>query len=742
MRNSQKVKRFMIQVKNYIKNSFKKSWRSLSKHRWLKHLTLSIVSVILLSSIGFFFIIYGGGLIVDEKKMVLPATTMVETTNGEYAGRLYTENRLLTPLSDVPDHVLTAFIATEDERFYSHAGVDFRSVLRAVYKDIIALDKVEGASTITQQLSKNLFLTNDQSWMRKTKEVMASMYLERNYAKNDILELYLNQLYFAHGVYGIETASQYFFSKSVSDLTVTEGALLAGMIKGPNVYSPYISEENATARRNVVLNQMHRVGYLETEELLQLQGQGLGVTPQPEAPPAYIDDYLEVVIQEIESTYNITRDELQRGGYRVTVYMDPDMQKKAYEHVNNDTYYQASNDEVEASVVIVDKESAGLKAVIGGRDYTIGQNHHQALVTHQPGSTIKPLAVYTPALEKGYHPYSLLSDEQKDFDGYMVRNANNQYVGDITLVDALAQSKNTTSVSLLNDIGIDTGKGYLDQLNLSTTDDGLAIALGGLSSGYTPIQMATAYNTYLNEGIYRDSSAVIAIYDRNGIEITALTGEETQVFEKQSAWYTLNMLERVVTDGTASNYNYSGALAGKTGSTQHSSVEGATKDSWFVGLTPDFTVSTWIGFEQSDDAHYLTKGSSQAVQLTKALLTDINQTYQIKDEFDRSSGVEDLPEPVTLPNITDLKASFSLGGFNLLRAELTWSTPSDERIIYHVYEVTEDGKKLIGKTNGEGSYTIRRPSILQMTRYYVEPINPLTNQAGVLSNPAMLSLFE
>jgi penicillin-binding protein 2A len=418
------------------------------------------------------------------------------------------------------------------------------------------------------------------------------------------------------------------------------------------------------------------------------------------------------------------------------------MQKKAYEHVNNDTYYQASNDEVEASVVIVDKESAGLKAVIGGRDYTIGQNHHQALVTHQPGSTIKPLAVYTPALEKGYHPYSLLSDEQKDFGGYTVRNANNQYVGDIPLVDALAQSKNTTSVSLLNDIGIDTGKSYLDQLNLSTTDDGLAIALGGLSSGYTPIQMATAYNTYLNEGVYRDSSAVIAIYDRNGIEITALTGEETQVFEKQSAWYTLNMLERVVTDGTASNYNYSGALAGKTGSTQHSSVEGATKDSWFVGLTPDFTVSTWIGFEQSDDAHYLTKGSSQAVQLTKALLTDINQTYQIKDEFDRSSGVEDLPEPVTLPNITDLKASFSLGGFNLLRAELTWSTPSDERIIYHVYEVTEDGKKLIGKTNGEGSYTIRRPSILQMTRYYVEPINPLTNQAGVLSNPAMLSLFE
>lgn len=742
MRNSQEVKRFMIQMKNYIRNGFNKGWQSLSKHRWLKYLTLSIASVILLSSIGFFFIIYGGGLIVDEKEMVLPATTTVVTEDGTYAGRLYTENRLLTPLSDVPDHVLTAFIATEDERFYSHAGVDFRSVLRAVYKDIVALDKVEGASTITQQLSKNLFLTNDQSWMRKTKEVMASMYLERNYSKNDILELYLNQLYFAHGVYGIETASQYFFSKSVSDLTVTEGALLAGMIKGPNIYSPYISEENAVARRNVVLNQMHRVGYLETEELLQLQGQGLGVTPQPEAPPAYIDDYLEVVIQEIESTYNITRDELQRGGYRVTVHMDPLMQKKAYEHVNQSNYYEASNDEVEASVVIVDKETAGLKAVIGGRHYTIGQGHHQALTKHQPGSTIKPLAVYTPALENGYHPYTLLTDEQKDFNGYIVRNANNEYVGDIPLVDALAESKNTTAVSLLNDIGIDTGKSYLNQLNLSTKDDGLAIALGGLSSGYTPIQMATAYNTYLNEGIYRVSSAVISISDRNGVEMTSAEREETRVFEKQSAWYTLNMLEKVVTDGTASGYNYSGVLAGKTGSTQHGSVEGATKDAWFVGLTPEFTISTWIGFDQSDEEHYLTKGSSQAVHLTKALLSDINQMDNIKHAFDRPSGVEDLPAPITLPEITDLNASFSLGGFNLFRAELTWSTPSDERIIYHVYEVTEDGKKLIGKTTGEGSYTIRQPSILQMTRYYVEPINPLTNQAGTLSNPAMLSLFD
>lgn len=742
MNKSQQVKRVFTQMKQVVLRKLKGTYKYITKYGWLKYLILGLVSIIMLSSLGFFFIIYGGGLVVNEKKMVLPATTHVITEAGDPAGRLYTENRVLVELSDVPEHVLTAFIATEDERFYTHAGVDFRSVVRALYKDIVAFDKVEGASTITQQLSKNLFLTNDQSWMRKTKEVMASMYLERHYSKNDILELYLNELYFAHGIHGIETASQFFFSKSVHELSITEGALLAGMIKGPNIYSPYISEDNALARRNIVLNQMHRVGYFSTEELLSFQGQALGVSKRPIDPPPYIDDYLEVVIQEVESRFNITRRELQRGGYTITVHMDPVMQEKAYQHVSNASYYEASNDDVDGSVVIVDSETSGLKAVIGGRDYTIGQDHHQALTRRQPGSAIKPLAVYTPALENGYHPYTVLVDEQQDYNGYTVRNANRQYIGEITFVEALAQSKNTTAVSVLNDIGIATSKKYLDNLGLSTNDEGLAIALGGLSTGYTPVQMASAYNTYLNEGNYHETTAIISMVDRNGNTIESQAPKKHEVFNEQSAWYTLNILERVVSDGTASMFDYEGALAGKTGTTEHGMVEGASKDAWFIGLTPDFTIATWIGFDKSDADHYLTKGSSQAVKLSKALLSDLSHSMEISNTFKRPPNVKDLPKPVQLPLITDLTASFSLGGFNLFRAELTWTASADKRILYHVYEVTEDGKKLIGKTTGEGLFVIDRPNILKMTRYYVEPINPLTNQVGTESNPAMLSLFN
>lgn len=742
MNDSQQVKRILMQTKQVVLKSLKDVYVCITKYGWLKYLTIGIVSIIILSSLGFFFIIYGGGLIVDEKKMVLPATTHVITEAGDSAGRLYTENRVLVELSDIPEHVLTAFIATEDERFYTHAGVDFRSVLRALYKDIVAFDKVEGASTITQQLSKNLFLTNDQSWMRKTKEVMASMYLERHYSKNDILELYLNELYFAHGIHGIETASQFFFGKSVENLSIVEGALLAGMIKGPNIYSPYISEENALVRRNIVLNQMHRVGYFSTEELLRLQGQALGVSPRPTDPSPYIDDYLEIVIQEVESRFNITRRELQRGGYTITVHMDPIMQEKAYQHVSNVSYYEASNDDVDGSVVIVDRETTGLKAVIGGRDYSIGQDHHQALMSRQPGSAIKPLAVYSPALENGYHPYSILVDEQQDFNGYMVRNANHQYIGEISLVDALAQSKNTTAVSVLNDIGIATSKKYLNDLGLSTNDEGLAIALGGLSTGYTPIQMAAAYNTYLNEGNYLVATAIISMIDRNGNDVEAQVPKEYEVFNKQSAWYTLNMLERVISDGTASAIDYEGALAGKTGTTEHGIVEGASKDAWFVGLTPDFTIATWIGFDQSDAERYLTKGSSQAVNLSNALLSDLSHSMDISTAFRRPSNVNDLPEPVQLPLITDLNASFSLGGFNLFKAKLTWTASVDKRIIYHIYEVTDDERKLVGKTTGEGLFIIDRPNVLRATSYYVEPIDPLTNQAGKQSNAAMLSLFN
>src|SRR5699024_1009172 len=259
-----------------------------SKMKW----TILIVSIIfLLGLIGYSIILFGGKLVIDEEKLILDSTTIIETTDGKDIGRLYDENRYLVTLDQVPNHVQDAFVAIEDVRFYSHAGVDIKSVGRAIYKDIIALGKAEGASTITQQLVKNLFLYHDKTWMRKTKEVMAAIYLEREYSKEEILELYLNAIYFGHGIYGIETAAQYFFSKPVQKLTIAEGALIAGLAKAPNGYSPINYPDKALSRRNVVLKAMNNANMISTDMMLTEQGKTLGLNVKEKESNPWVTSY-------------------------------------------------------------------------------------------------------------------------------------------------------------------------------------------------------------------------------------------------------------------------------------------------------------------------------------------------------------------------------------------------------------------------------------------------------------------
>src|SRR5699024_2124297 len=242
-----------------------------------KMIVISLSSIFLLAMIGYLFIIFGGKMVVKEEDFILDAVTTIETPDGEVIHELYNEKRYPVKIKDIPAHVQEAFIAVEDVRFYEHAGVDFKSVLRAVIKDVISMSKVEGASTITQQLSKNLFLQNDKTWMRKTKEVMAAIYLERNFPKADILEMYLNKVYFGHGAYGIEAAARLYFSKSVSELSIAEGALLAGIMKSPSLYSPIDHPEASLKRRNIVLQQMYKAKMISNEILKMEQGKTLGL---------------------------------------------------------------------------------------------------------------------------------------------------------------------------------------------------------------------------------------------------------------------------------------------------------------------------------------------------------------------------------------------------------------------------------------------------------------------------------
>ncbi|WP_102027979.1 transglycosylase domain-containing protein [Salirhabdus sp. Marseille-P4669] len=710
-------------------------------HKWIKHpavkwgLIVSL-SIIFISIIGYNMILLGGKMVIDDKGFVFSEATVIQSPTGEEVATLYSQNRTFVPIDQIPEHVQNAFVAIEDERFYEHAGVDFSSVLRAVYKDVIAMDKVEGASTITQQLVKNVFLTNDKTWMRKTKEVMGAIYLERNVSKDKILEYYLNEIYFGHGVYGIEKAANYFFGKSVQNLTVSEGAMLAAIPKAPSHYSPVDQPEKAQERRNVVLAKMHELNMIDAEVMSANQGKTLGVELDEQKSRPWIETYVDLVLQEAEEKYHISKEEIYRGGYKIVTGINPTAQQIAYEQFQNDTYFNGSIDGVEGAFVLIDEETGAISAAIGGRQFKRG-DINRVMVERQPGSTFKPLAVFAPALEQeDYQPFSLLTDELRTYDDdYTPRNYDDQYAGEVTMYDALVLSKNAPAVWLLDKIGISYAKEFLLKMGMELPNDrNLSIALGGLFKGVTPLQMAQSYRAFLHEGKAIEAYTILEIQNRDGEVIASVDPKETEVFSPQTAWNITRMLEAVVETGTGAAGEYEKALAGKTGSTQHPYEKDGYKDTWFVGYTPEYVGAAWIGYDQSDEEHYLKTGSSAPTMLMKNILSELDRKENLKAAFEKPDNVKDLPKPIELPIIDDLQGDKDFGLFSGVSVELQWTASEDERIVYRIYEKTEDGMNFIDEVKGKGYYKDKSAKMFDEITYFVIPYNPLTDQFGEISN--------
>ncbi|SDJ88383.1 transglycosylase domain-containing protein [Sediminibacillus albus] len=710
---------------------------------WINRLKWPLVvigAIVLLGLLGYLTILFGGRFVVDEEDLVLPAATIVETTDGSEIGKIYDEYRLPVLIEEVPEHVENAFLAIEDHRFYDHAGVDFKSVSRAVFRDIATMEKAEGGSTITQQLAKNLFLHNEKTWMRKTKEVMAAIYLERNFSKKKILEYYLNEIYFAHGVYGVGAAAEFYFSKSVDELSITEGALLAALSKAPNTYSPLIDPDKAKDRRDLVLQQMSQFNMLETEEMLQLQGKTLGVDQKNEEEVPWFDSYVDLAIKEAEEKYQLSLAELKRGGYRIVVNVDETAQQIAYEKFQEAENFPESLPGAQGAFVLMDHKTGEIAAAIGGRDFQAG-DLNRLLLPKQPGSTIKPIAVYGPAmmLDK-YQPYSLLVDKKQSYGDYTATNYDDSYQGEVSMYEAIMRSKNAPAVWLLDEIGISYSKRYLKKMGIDLSDQGLAIALGGLEEGISPLKLGEAYSSFANQGKMATGYTIDRIHDRSDAVAYQAEPENIEVFSAQTAWNMVRMLERAVAGGTAAPGEYAGALAGKTGSTQHPFAEGQVKDAWFAGFTPQYATVLWMGYDQVDEEHYLTKGSESPTILAKAILADWSKEQDLGNEFEQPKHVKDVEKPIELPVISDLKAEFNLGGFSLIRGKLSWTASPDDRVVYQIYRVSGGQDQKIGEVKGKGQYQIKRASLFRDTTYYVVPYNPLTNRKGNASNHAKLSL--
>lgn len=395
--------------------------------------------------------------------------------------------------------------------------------------------------------------------------------------------------------------------------------------------------------------------------------------------------------------------------------------------MKQDGYFPGTDDKAEGSAVFIDNKTGGVIAAIGGRDY-VSKGYNRAVASRQPGSTFKPLAVYGPALEeKLFKPYSLLEDKQLSYDGYSPKNYDGQYEGKVSMVDALTYSKNAPAVWTLHEVGIETVKPYLSRLGMNIPDEGLALGLGGLQQGVSPLEVAGAYRTFANMGEYEKPYFIQKIRDESGNVLYRHKKKPERVFSKQTAWYMTRMLQEVVRSGTGKAGEFSGEIAGKTGTTTYTGKEGATNDAWFAGYTPKVTGAVWMGYDKTDEKHYLTGGSSYPTRLYKDILKRSNQKPAA---FKKPEGVKDLYRPIHLEDVDSAEAGYSFTPMGLITVSLKWHEQEDKRAEYRIYEKKNGKERLVDTVKGKGSYDIPYANLFSDASYRIVPYNPQTKEEG------------
>jgi penicillin-binding protein 1A len=543
-----------------------------------------------------------------------PAITRIYAVNGKVLAERFSEKREPVPLSVMPRYLKDAIIATEDNHFFEHPGVDVKGIARAVAKNILAGDYAEGASTITQQLAKTLFLSPRKNIMRKLKEAFLSFQIEHRYTKNEILELYLNQVYFGSGAYGVEAASRIFFGKSVQALSPAECALIAGMPKSPSRYSPLINQELAVKRRNIVLQQMQQNGRISAQEFEQSKVEPLRLTRSDGSAPK-APYFVSYVMQVLEKELGETA--VYRLGLSVHTTLDERLQEIAEKAVQSGIETLAARMKAqglletartpEAALICLDVAHGAIRALVGGRDYGKSHFNRATMARRQPGSAFKPL-IYALAVELGFAQNDMVWDAPVVFKGadekdWSPENYTGTYLGEITLRKALALSKNTPAVRLLNKLGASNAMAFAQKLGIfSPLEPNLSLVLG--TSGVTLLELTSAYAAFPNGGVWTSPFAVSEVRDRENNILWQPKPQMRPVMGKETAAIITDMLQAVIREGTGREAKkINRPLAGKTGTTD------SFKDALFVGFSPTLAVGVWVGL---DDYITLGKGETGA----------------------------------------------------------------------------------------------------------------------------------
>ena len=647
---------------------FRRFWRRF-------HLT----KILLIIGLGF-SLLTGGYLFylakttnVKDLQNALKATTIIYDKNGDQAGSLTGQKGTYVELDAISENLQNAVVATEDRSFYKNSGINYGRFFLA----ILTLGRSGGGSTITQQLAKNAYLSQDQTVERKAKEFFLALEINKKYSKKEILTMYLNNAYFGNGVWGIEDASKKYFGVSASQLSLDQSAVLAGMLKGPEIYNPLYSVENATNRRNTVLQNMVAAGYIDQatadqSAAVDIHGQLVDAYEGKSEDYRY-PSYFDAVINEAVNKYGLTEEDIVKNGYRIYTELDQNYQASMQVIYDNTALFPVAEDgtRAESGSVALDPKTGGVRALVGrvGSDQNPGFRtyNYATQAARSPGSTIKPLVVYSPAVAEGWSTNKELDNSTTQYGSYEVNNyAGIQSSPTVPMYQALAESLNLPAVATANDLGLDTVFEYGKKfgLNMDKVDKSLAVALGaGVTTN--PMQMAQAYGTFANGGVMNDAHLITKIENASGQVVKSHSQKSTRVLSGSTTDKMTNMMLGTFSNGTGVNaapYGYT--MAGKTGTTETSFNKDLSGDQWVIGYTPDVVISQWLGFPTTDENHYLTDSSAGTASeifrnVANSVLpyTDGTQFDSVKNSY-AENGIAPVGEETTETDSKEDKGFF------------------------------------------------------------------------------------
>ena len=599
--------------KSRIPEPVRKFWRRYQ----LTKIVLILIGIMVLTVGGYLFFLAKTANVGDLQEALKAATIIYDKDSAE-AGTLSGQKGTYVELDAISDNLENAVIATEDRSFYKNSGINYQRTILAV----LTLGRSGGGSTITQQLAKNAFLTQEQTISRKAREFFLALEINKKYSKQEILTMYLNNAYFGNGVWGVEDASQKYFGISASDLTIEQSAVLAGMLKGPEIYNPYYSLENAINRRDTVLQNMVNAGYIDqaTADVgfqVDLASQ-LADTYTGKQDNYSYPSYFDAVIAEAIDRYGLKESDIINNGYRIYTEMDQNSQASMQVIFNDKTMFPTSSYDgtsAQAASVALDPTTGGVRALVGrvnsSEDAVFRTFNFATQAKRSPGSTIKPLVAYAPAVAAGWAIDAPLDNHTETYWDYTLHNDDYSTSDTIPMYQALALSYNLPVAYIVNTLGIDKAFEFGQKfgLDMENVEKVLGASIGsGVETN--PLQMAQAYSAFANDGVMKDAHLITRIETAGGKVLAQHRETSTKVIDRSVADKMTSMMLGTYTNGTgvsadATNYY----LAGKTGTTETSFDVNLVNDQWYIAYTPDLVISQWVGFEQTDENHYIDSSS-------------------------------------------------------------------------------------------------------------------------------------